>query len=100
MVWALVYVLFQVHVQAQEVLDTQVPSPNQVIPSEELDGCQEDLKNLADDMRGLEFFLQDKKNYKKFCPNTKWEQPKLEEYKKEPKSYLPDTCKVVKDSGI
>ena len=45
---------------------------------------------------GLEFYLQDKKDYKIYCPFPKWEQPKLEEYKKEPKSYLPKDCEAEK----
>ena len=48
-------------------------------------------------MLGLEFFLRDKKDYKKHCPQIKWEQPSLDEYKKDLKSYLPEGCKVEED---
>ena len=65
-------------------------------PSEEVDDCQKGVKSLKNDVLGLEFYLQDKKDYKIYCPYTKWEQPKLEEYKKEPKSYLPKDCKAEK----
>jgi|TARA_E500000318_G_scaffold86388_1_gene82828 hypothetical protein len=49
--------------------------------------------NLKKDMIALEFFLQDKKDYKKHCPKIKWKQPAIEVYKKKPKSYLPKNCK-------
>ena len=65
-------------------------------PSEEVDDCQKGVKSLKNDVLGLEFYLQDKKDYKTYCPYTKWEQPKLDEYKKEPKSYLPKDCKAEK----
>jgi hypothetical protein len=64
--------------------------------SGEVDDCQRGVKSLKNDVLGLEFYLQDKKDYKIYCPYTKWEQPKLEEYKKEPKSYLPKDCKIEK----
>ena len=48
---------------------------------------------LKKDMRALEFFLQDKKDHKRHCPKLKWKQPKIEVYKKKPKSYLPKNCK-------
>ena len=60
---------------------------------DEIGDCQRKVENLKNDVLGLEFFLKDKKDYKKHCPSTKWDQPELEEYKKEPKSYLPDKCK-------
>jgi len=49
--------------------------------------------DLKKDMIALEFFLQDKKDYKKHCPKIKWKQPNIEVYKKKPKSYLPKNCK-------
>ena len=52
-----------------------------------------DLDDVKNNMCALEFFLQDKKDYKEQCPELKWEQPKLEEYKKDPKSHLPKECK-------
>lgn len=65
-------------------------------PSDEVEECQKGVKGLKNDVLGLEFFLQDKKDHKNYCPYTKWEQPKLEEYKKDPKSYLPKECKAEK----
>ena len=65
-------------------------------PSDEVEECQKGIKGLRKDVLGLEFFLQDKKNYKSNCPETIWEQPKLDEYKKDPKSYLPKECKAEK----
>jgi len=63
-------------------------------PSKDVEECQRGVKDLREDVLGLEHYLQDKKNHKKHCLTTKWEQPKIEEYKKEPKSYLPESCKV------
>ena len=65
-------------------------------PSDEVEECQKGVKDLRKDVLGLEFFLQDKKDHKNYCPYTKWEQPKLDEYKKDPKSYLPKECKAEK----
>ena len=65
-------------------------------PSDDIQDCQKASKELKNSVAGLEFFLQDKKDYKNYCPYTKWEQPKLDEYKKEPKSYLPKECKAEK----
>ena len=50
----------------------------------------EDLKR---DMMALELFLQDKADYKEFCPELSWKQPEIDVYKKELKSQLPKECK-------
>jgi hypothetical protein len=50
----------------------------------------EDLKR---DMHALELFLQDKADKKEFCPKLAWEQPLIEVYKENLKSYLPEGCK-------
>jgi len=60
--------------------------------AEEAEGCQENVEDLKRSMLGLEFYLRDKKEYKELCPYLEWEQPSLEIYKKEPKSYLPKAC--------
>ena len=52
-----------------------------------------DVGDMKNDVKALEFFLQDKKDKEEFCPKLKWEQPKIEEYKKDPKSFLPKECK-------
>ena len=65
-------------------------------PSDTADRCKGKAKGLKNDMAGLEFFLQDKSDYKTFCPYEEWDQPSLEIYKKEPKSYLPKSCKAEK----
>ena len=65
-------------------------------PSDTADRCKDKTKVLKNDMAGLEFFLQDKSDHKTFCPYEEWEQPSLETYKKEPKSYLPKSCKAEK----
>ena len=57
------------------------------------DPVMHDMDDVKNNMCALEFFLQDKEDHKKYCPKLKWEQPKLEKYKKDPKSYLPEECK-------
>ncbi len=57
------------------------------------DPVMNDIDDVKNNMCALEFFLQDKKDHKELCPEIKWEQPKLEKYKKDPKSYLPEECK-------
>jgi len=52
-----------------------------------------DVGDMKNDVKALEFFLQDRKDKEEFCPKLKWEQPKIEEYKKDPKSFLPKECK-------
>jgi len=52
-----------------------------------------DVGDMKNDVKALEFFLQDKKDKEEYCPKLKWEQPKIEEYKKDPKSFLPKECK-------
>ena len=61
--------------------------------SDEVDYCKDNVKTLKNRVLGLQFFLQDKKRHKEECPQTKWDQPTLEEYRKNPKSYLPKECK-------
>jgi len=58
------------------------------------DKCKDKAESLKNDMMGLEFFLQDKKDYKTHCSYKNWKQPALLTYKKEPKSYLPKGCKA------
>jgi len=79
--------------QPSEPSEEPYESPSQSDPTDQAEDCKEDLEDLKGDMVGLELYLKDKKRYKKWCPNTKWTQPKLEQYKKEPKSYLPKSCK-------
>ena len=37
-------------------------------------------------------FSKDKQDFERFCPKAQWEQPCLDDYKGEPKSYLPEGC--------
>ena len=64
---------------------------------EDVEECQKGVKDLRNDMMGLELFLQDKKDYAEHCPSTAWEQPPLDEYKVDPKSYLPEGCKPAEE---
>ena len=52
-----------------------------------------DVSDIERDARALELYLQDKKDYKKYCPNLSWNQPEISVYKKELKSQLPSNCK-------
>ena len=63
-------------------------------PSEQVEECEENIKDLVEGVRGLEFYLRDKKHKSVHCPSIEWEQPTLDEYKKNPKSYLPKNCKI------
>ena len=72
------------------------PVPTEERSDDDVDECEKDVKDLKNSVIGLEFFLQDRKDYKIYCPHTKWRQPRLEEYKKDPKSYLPKGCKSEK----
>jgi len=54
---------------------------------------KKDIGDLERDTRALEFYLLDKKDHKEFCPEIDWNQPPLDTYKEEPKSYLPEGCK-------
>lgn len=53
----------------------------------------ENSDDLQRDAKALELFLQDREDYKKYCPHLSWEQPKIDVYKKELKSQLPEGCK-------
>jgi len=53
----------------------------------------EKIKPLKRKIMGLEFYLQDRKDYKEFCPDIEWKQPKFRVYKRDPRSYLPEGCK-------
>jgi len=64
------------------------------VPPEEVGRCQDGVDDLKNSILGLESYLRDKKEYKELCPYLVWEQPSLEVYKKEPKSYLPSECKT------
>ena len=72
------------------------PVPVEERSDDDIDECEKGVKDLKNSVIGLEFFLQDKKDFKIYCPHTKWKQPNFEEYKKDPKSYLPRGCKSEK----
>jgi hypothetical protein len=42
----------------------------------------------------IELYLTDKKNYKLYCQEIKWEQPPIKIYKKELVSQLPAKCQA------
>jgi hypothetical protein len=57
------------------------------------DVVAQDCDELKRDMKALELFLQDKKDYEEYCPKLDWEQPSIEIYKSTLKSQLPEECK-------
>ena len=75
------------HSYAQET----PPEPDDT--ADEVEECQDSVTELKNRMLGLQFFLQDKKDYQEHCPKQEWDQPTLEEYRKDPKSNLPEDCK-------
>jgi hypothetical protein len=78
---------------AQPVNDDTGNEEDSAPPAED---CQEKAKDLKNGFEALEFFLRDKEDFKNHCPYLEWEQPALEIYKEEPKSYLPAECKAEK----
>ncbi len=85
--------------KALEELPQHMEDPE---PSEEVEHWREGIEELVSGAKGLEFYLTDKiKSEKhtcdvKSCAIKAWEQPELDKYKKEPKSYLPNDCKAEK----
>ncbi len=75
------------HSYAQE----SPPTPDE--PVDDVEECQDNVSELKNRMLGLQFFLQDKKDHQEYCPKKDWEQPTLAEYRKDPKSNLPEGCK-------
>ena len=53
---------------------------------------QKQTQEMLSSVDAIEFFLQDKQDFERFCPKAAWEQPCLDDYKGEPKSYLPEDC--------
>tara|TARA_R100000808_G_scaffold6409_1_gene19065 strand:- start:2477 stop:2779 length:303 start_codon:yes stop_codon:yes gene_type:complete len=53
---------------------------------------QKETQKMLSSIDAIEFFLQDKQDFEKFCPLNEWVQPCLDDYKTEAKSYLPDDC--------
>jgi len=53
----------------------------------------DDLPAMERDAGAIELYLQDKQDHENYCPELPWKQPKLEKYKEELSSYLPENCK-------
>ena len=64
---------------------------------EEIETTYNNVKDLRSTMSGLEFYMKDKILKEENCPKIEWEQPDIEIYKAEPKSYLPEECQKVLD---
>ena len=52
-----------------------------------------DLSDIQRDARALELYLQDRHDHQEHCPEIRWEQPKLDVYKEQLQSQLPEECK-------
>ncbi len=63
-------------------------APEQVIYVSE-----DEMSDIEKDALALELYLKDKEDHKKHCPKIKWEQPSIDEYKKDLESKLPSNCK-------
>jgi hypothetical protein len=88
-------ILIALQVNAPRNTPVIVPEPeDSPTLSEQVKECKDGIKGLAEGIKGLEFYLRDKKHKSIYCPSIKWGQPTLDEYKKNPKSYLPDSCKI------
>jgi len=89
---------FMVFTASNKALEELATNTSVSAPSEEAEHCRDGIKDLVQDTRGLEFYLEDKKKFEdhscdnKACAIRDWEQPKLEKYKSVPKSYLPKNC--------
>ena len=79
-------------IEVSETLDSASEPTEEHSPSDSAEQCQKAAEALKNKMLGLEFFLKDKKGHKELCPKLEWSQPSLEEYRKDPKSYLPESC--------
>jgi hypothetical protein len=66
---------------------------------EEVESAYRNVKDLRTSMSGLEFFMKDRFLKDEFCSNIEWEQPSIDIYKDEPKSYLPEECQKVLDES-
>ncbi len=64
-----------------------------VITTPKVGVSQDELTEIEIAAKALEIYLQDKKDYDKYCPLRTWEQPSLDTYKETLKSYLPKDCK-------
>ena len=52
-----------------------------------------DLSDIQRDAQALELYLQDRHDHQEHCPEIRWEQPKLDVYKEQLQSQLPEECK-------
>ena len=87
MLWLAIPCMIMSHGHAQEA----PPVPDDT--ADDVEECQDSVTELKNRMLGLQFFLQDKKDHEEYCPRQDWEQPALAEYRKDPKSNLPEDCK-------
>lgn len=87
---AIFHMLFTASQTALEEAPEAVVIPESTPKSEQ---CRDGLKDLRRSADGLEWFLLDKKVYRDICPEIDWEQPDIDEYRNEPRSYLPPECK-------
>ena len=53
----------------------------------------QETDELKRDMKALELYLQDQKDYEEYCPKISSLQPEIEVYKEKLESHLPEGCK-------
>jgi len=53
----------------------------------------QETDELKRDMKALELYLQDQKDYEEYCPKISWLQPEIEVYKEKLESQLQEGCK-------
>lgn len=71
--------------------DLAAPRPEPA-PEPEVVEQREQVVDFKYDMAGLEWFITDQETHKGRCPDMPWEQPSIDVYRQEPKSYLPEGC--------
>ena len=80
--------------QADELIVDEPPAQILELNDTEIPEHPEDpaKEQMMVDMLSIELFLTDKKNFKLYCQEIKWEQPSIKIYKKELVSQLPAEC--------
>lgn len=64
------------------------------LPTKEaaLDSVEDKTEDMTISMAALELFLMDQKHYKEFCSSISWDQPRMDVYKSDLRSHLPEAC--------
>ena len=57
----------------------------------------QETDELKRDMKALELYLQDQKDYEEYCPKISWLQPEIEVYKEKLESQLPELKRIIRE---